>query len=1351
MSKFTPTAAELALVSQIFNQADPQKLGILTGDVAVKVFGGAKLPPTVLGEIWSIADDDNNGWLPRKGVAIALRLIGWAQKGEKITQELVNRPGPLATIEGFTVVAQNNTGTPLAKSPPPTLPPLTPQEKAKFQNLFNQAGPDANGLLSGSKARDIFLKSKLSNDTLLQIWNLADTQDRGALDPTDFAIGMYFIQGLMSEQITFVPATLPPGLYQQAGGNPSSHQDSVRSHMSGSSGSFSPLSAAFPQTRSAIQPQYTGQSQLLQPDHTGYTATSSGPPVLPARRAVSAATAPPFVPQRNGHVPQWDVTPAEKANVDKYFDELDPQRRGYIEGDVAVPFMLKSNLPSDDLARVWDLADINNDGKLTRDGFAVAMHLIQKRIAGIEIPSVLPASLVPPSMRSISVSSPFSSAPQRQPQQEVARDLLWDDTPPASASTPQPPVHPSEPARSVPPAASPSRDPFGSSGLVSSQTHHDLLGDDEDVGHTSPPLHDQSAEIGNTQNQLNSTNRALDTLKNERAQVEDSLANQTSQLNALQTQLASAKASYETETKLLATFRERYSTQTTELQKAREELIRAESDLSAVRVEKAEIEGAFLRDKEEVRELHRKMVEVGQLVEATKAEVEKAKKDAKQQKGLLAIAKKQLSSKEAEKAKVEKELEEASAEVAAITKERTDAESELAARSGTHVPARADSVTFAAAQPLPASPDPSSPSSIATGKSNNPFDKLTKSTGTPRSQSPFLPFAGTSLPSPGVNDAPAADGANRAPSFDPFGFSDAFGTEEPPSDTSKALDTTNAIFTTPAPGDIVVPDAHSVLSPGTEGGSEHFVTPPTTATMQPPETSSPAPPNHDTSPAAKFPALDDAASKFPDLGVESSNETVSSVPRAETERETDLGSSLKELEVDDSDSDSEDEVPLADLAAKTRTPQEESAVAPTQVAPTESGAPSFDDVFGITSPTVAASAPIQFSSATADKPVASTPDAAKSDTPAVAGVSAFDEAMGTIPSSSSQQAQAFTFESVFEDNFDFDSATSNPFPPPPTTNVPNRTKNNNEAFDSIFTTPTKNDTVAFPPLPSAANGQAVESSTLATTKPTFDNAFSGFGSGPSLNLDSSFGSPTLKAAAPTPNVPPAQPVVPSSPTNALSSPPRTVSSRPMSPTIRSKSPPPRASSPKSARPSTSSSKEAKDMHEKLKEPPTRHSKLSIRLPFGKKKKQQQQPAEALPPTPSQHLEPPREEPARTVSPAVDDDVEAVKQLSAMGFSRTEAPLHHCLVTVAYQEGFLSMCTEGATAIYCADPLPRRRRRTPAHICYAVGDTHNRVARGDAASDEHRHENLIVVQDSLYDLEASLEGMGILQKPGGNRR
>jgi epidermal growth factor receptor substrate 15 len=57
----------------------------------LQVFSATKLPATTLGEIWAIADKDHNGFLTRKDAAIALRLIGHAQNGETITEELVNK------------------------------------------------------------------------------------------------------------------------------------------------------------------------------------------------------------------------------------------------------------------------------------------------------------------------------------------------------------------------------------------------------------------------------------------------------------------------------------------------------------------------------------------------------------------------------------------------------------------------------------------------------------------------------------------------------------------------------------------------------------------------------------------------------------------------------------------------------------------------------------------------------------------------------------------------------------------------------------------------------------------------------------------------------------------------------------------------------------------------------------------------------------------------------------------------------------------------------------------------------------------------------------------------------------
>lgn len=91
MSKFTPSSAEVALVNQIFAQADTQKLGVITGEAAVKIFSGSKLSPAVLAEIWNLADDENNGVLTRKGVAVAVRLLGHAQRGENVTEALVNK------------------------------------------------------------------------------------------------------------------------------------------------------------------------------------------------------------------------------------------------------------------------------------------------------------------------------------------------------------------------------------------------------------------------------------------------------------------------------------------------------------------------------------------------------------------------------------------------------------------------------------------------------------------------------------------------------------------------------------------------------------------------------------------------------------------------------------------------------------------------------------------------------------------------------------------------------------------------------------------------------------------------------------------------------------------------------------------------------------------------------------------------------------------------------------------------------------------------------------------------------------------------------------------------------------
>lgn len=88
---FTATAPELQIVAALFEAGDPSRTGIITADNAVPLLSTAHLPGDVLGQIWAIADSDNNGFLTRKSASIVVRLIGWVQKGEPVSEDLLNR------------------------------------------------------------------------------------------------------------------------------------------------------------------------------------------------------------------------------------------------------------------------------------------------------------------------------------------------------------------------------------------------------------------------------------------------------------------------------------------------------------------------------------------------------------------------------------------------------------------------------------------------------------------------------------------------------------------------------------------------------------------------------------------------------------------------------------------------------------------------------------------------------------------------------------------------------------------------------------------------------------------------------------------------------------------------------------------------------------------------------------------------------------------------------------------------------------------------------------------------------------------------------------------------------------
>ncbi|XP_034036071.1 epidermal growth factor receptor substrate 15-like 1 isoform X2 [Thalassophryne amazonica] len=106
----------------------------------------------------------------------------------------------------------------------------------------------------------------------------------------------------------------------------------------------------------------------------------------------------------------WAVRPEEKSKFDGIFESLAPVN-GLLSGDKVKPVLINSKLPLDILGKVWDLSDIDKDGHLDKEEFAVAMHLVYRALEKEPVPALLPSALIPPSKRKKTLGSVASSAP----------------------------------------------------------------------------------------------------------------------------------------------------------------------------------------------------------------------------------------------------------------------------------------------------------------------------------------------------------------------------------------------------------------------------------------------------------------------------------------------------------------------------------------------------------------------------------------------------------------------------------------------------------------------------------------------------------------------------------------------------------------------------------------------------------------------------------------------------------------------------------------------------------------------------------------------------------------------------
>jgi len=361
------TASDQAKFEQLFKSAVGSEQA-LSGDKARDLLLRSNLGGDALGQIWTLSDTTKSGQLLFPEFALAMWLCNLKLTGKDLPGHLPervrNEVSSMVDIISFGVADDQ------------------PQQAART-NAPNFNEPAKTGITP--QPTNSQLLSSMSTGFQPQ-------NQMGGLQP----------------QMTGYPGIQP---------QPTGYQQPAATGYAGPRPPLPPMPTGFGQP-SALSPQQTGFAPMapLNAQPTGrpgqwglVNAPASG---LPNLQALQQQMMPQPGRQSgfttvglrgNASVP-WAVTKDEKKIYDDMFKAWDGFGKGFISGSQAIEIFGQSGLEKADLERIWTLSDPHNKGRLNLDEFAVAMHMIYRRLNGYPVPNQLPPELIPPSTRNINDS-----------------------------------------------------------------------------------------------------------------------------------------------------------------------------------------------------------------------------------------------------------------------------------------------------------------------------------------------------------------------------------------------------------------------------------------------------------------------------------------------------------------------------------------------------------------------------------------------------------------------------------------------------------------------------------------------------------------------------------------------------------------------------------------------------------------------------------------------------------------------------------------------------------------------------------------------------------------------------------
>uniref|UniRef100_A0A8C1AHD4 Epidermal growth factor receptor pathway substrate 15-like 1a n=1 Tax=Cyprinus carpio carpio TaxID=630221 RepID=A0A8C1AHD4_CYPCA len=412
--------------------------------------------------------------------------------------------------------------------------------------------PGNTGRVGPTEAALFLKKSGLPDITLGKIWDLADPDGKGFLDKQGFYVALRLVACAQSGHdisLSCLNLPVPPPKFKD--------------HSSPSLSSVTSTNESLWAVRPEEKGKFDGIFESLAPVNGLLSGEKVKPVLINSKLPVDVLGKVWDLSDidKDGHLDKdefavhsvnWVVPVADRGRYDDIFLKTDTDLDGFVSGQEVKDIFMHSGLPQNLLAHIWALADTRQMGKLTREQFSLAMHLIQQKVGkGMDPPQALTPDMIPPSERS--TPGPDSSSSVGSGEFTGIKEL--DDI---------------------------------SQEIAHLQREKYTL--EQDIREAEEAIRHKTTEVQEMQNDLDRETSTLQELEAQKQDAQDRLEEMDQQKAKLEDMLNDVRQKCQEESQMISSLQSQIHSQESDLQSQEEELGRAKADLNRLQQEEAQLE-----------------------------------------------------------------------------------------------------------------------------------------------------------------------------------------------------------------------------------------------------------------------------------------------------------------------------------------------------------------------------------------------------------------------------------------------------------------------------------------------------------------------------------------------------------------------------------------------------------------------------------------------------------------------------------------------------------------------------------------------------------------------------------------